>query len=273
MPAKIDAMMRGLMRHPYMIASTVRESLRGQKYARGWASIDQNRQTAGAAPRAGASNPLREYFDANREGPGIWKWDHYFQIYQRHFGKFVGREVHVVEIGIYSGGSLPMWKAYFGPGCRVYGVDIEEACKAYEGDRTRVFIGDQADRGFWARFRSEVPSVDILIDDGGHTPEQQIVTLEEMLPHLRPGGVYLCEDVHGRRNGFNSYVHGLGARLNAFEPEPIDRGAGIAASATPFQSAVDSIHHYPFVTVIERTDAPVEQFVAPKHGTEWQPFL
>src|SRR5437868_5558043 len=56
------------------------------------------------------ANPLQSYFDAYKEGPGIWKWMHYFDIYQRHFSKFVGREVHVLEVGIYSGGSLAMWK-------------------------------------------------------------------------------------------------------------------------------------------------------------------
>lgn len=92
------------------------------------------------------ANPLLSYFNSHREGPGIWKWMHYFDIYQRHFSKFVGREVHVLEVGIYSGGSLPMWKEYFGKGCRVYGVDIEEACTAYKDDKIEVFIGDQADR-------------------------------------------------------------------------------------------------------------------------------
>lgn len=86
---------------------------------------------------------------------------------------------------------------YFGDGCRVHGVDIQQACKAYEDSHTSIHIGDQADRGFWKRFRGAVPTVDVLIDDGGHHPEQQKVTLEEMLQHLRPGGVYICEDVHG----------------------------------------------------------------------------
>jgi hypothetical protein len=54
-----------------------------------------------------------------------------------------------------------------------------------------VFVGDQADRSFWKRVKQEVPNLGVVIDDGGHIPEQQIVTLEEMFPHLRPGGVYL----------------------------------------------------------------------------------
>src|SRR5258707_3789329 len=44
------------------------------------------------------SNPLLAYFNAHKEGAGIWKWMHYFDIYQRHFHKFAGREVHVLEV-------------------------------------------------------------------------------------------------------------------------------------------------------------------------------
>src|SRR3954468_13923984 len=81
---------------------------------------------AGAgAPSAAESNidsPLERYFDSVSEGPGIWKWRHYFPVYHRHLSKFVDKEVHIVEIGIYSGGSLPMWLDYFGEGCHVYGV-------------------------------------------------------------------------------------------------------------------------------------------------------
>ncbi len=213
-------------------------------------------------------NPLREYFDSVSQGKGIWKWLHYFDIYHRHFQKFVGKQVHVVEVGVYSGGGLDMWKAYFGPQCQVYGVDIEEACRTYDGERTKVFIGDQADREFWQKFRKEVPNVDILIDDGGHAPEQQIVTLEEILPHLRPGGVYLCEDILGTQNRFAAYMNGLAAGLNAFTP-----GSDSEISPSAFQRSICSIHLYPFVAVIEKSCHPVEKLSAVKHGTQWQPFL
>jgi ubiquinone/menaquinone biosynthesis C-methylase UbiE len=92
-----------------------------------------------------ASSSLEEFFDSHTEGPGIWKWRHYFEIYHRHFSKFVGKDVHVLEIGVYSGGSLAMWKHYFGPQAKIYGVDIEQACKAYEDKQTKILVGDQAD--------------------------------------------------------------------------------------------------------------------------------
>ena len=243
---------------------------------RGYTSALSWRDHAAREEGPDRANPLRTFFDARTQGRGIWKWDHYFDVYDRHFHQFRGRDVHVLEIGIYSGGSLEMWKDYFGPRCQVYGVDIEPACQAYEGDSVKVFIGDQADRSFWQRFRSEAPALDIVIDDGGHLLEQQIVTLEELLPHLQPGGVYLCEDVHGAFNGFASYVHGLAHQLNAFElaeDDPDNNERRSVCKTTEFQSAVQAIHLYPFVTVIERSPAPIPELVAPKHGTEWETFL
>jgi hypothetical protein len=222
------------------------------------------------------SNPLREFFDSRKEGPGIWKWNHYFDIYHRHFQQFRGQEVRVLEIGVYSGGSLDMWSNYFGPKAIIYGVDIASECRVYENDRIKIFIGDQADRSFWRGFRREVPTLDIVIDDGGHQPGQQIVSLEELLPFLRPGGVYFCEDVHGMYNLFASYVHGLGHKLNDTSQIcsfPGDDDRRIFGTSTPFQSAVGSIHLYPFVTVLERNAIPVIELRAPKHGTQWQPFL
>ena len=103
----------------------------------------------------------------------------------------------------------------------------------------------------------------------------RIVTLEEMLPHIRPGGVYVCEDVHGVNNDFAAYAHGLAAGLNAATPKAYEGAAygGVAVKPTPFQQSILSFHLYPFVVVIEKAEELTEEFVAPKHGTQWQPFL
>jgi len=253
------------------ITSGLRYEIRGRFPAERWDFGVVNGAAISHAPTIEPStqNPLEQYCDAHTIGPGIWKWRHYFDIYHRHFQKFIGREVHLMEIGIYSGGSLDMWKHYFGPGCTVYGVDIQPECMGYEGERTKIFIGDQADRGFWRETLQKIPKLDIIIDDGGHEAHQQIATLEETLPALAPGGVYVCEDLHGRNNKFTSYCYGLSHGLNAsrFTNEEV-----LASYATPFQQFVQSIHFYPFVVVIERTTNHEETFEAPKHGTQWQPF-
>jgi hypothetical protein len=165
-----------------------------------------------------------------------------------------------------------MWRHYFGPAARITGIDIEPACRAYASGDIHVAIGDQADRQFWRRFRGESPPLDIVIDDGGHRPEQQLVTLEETLPHLRPGGVYVCEDVHGTGNRFAAFAHTLADQLNAKNWATTAAGE-LACDTTSFQTAIGSIHCYPFVVVIELAAAPAGQLIAPKHGTQWQPFL
>jgi SAM-dependent methyltransferase len=253
------------------VAQTNEPNVAGRLFAAGhdWGNGD------GRQPETDQSNPLRAFFDAHRAGPGIWKWQHYFDVYERHFRRFRGQEVHVLEIGVYSGGSLGMWRDYFGPGAHVYGVDIESACKAYEQDMVKVFIGDQADRGFWRRFRAEVPRLDIVIDDGGHLYHQQRTTLEELLPHLRPGGVFVCEDVHGEFHPFASYMSGMAQMLNGGDVTNHldDSERRLVSKATPFQSAIGSVSFYPLVIVIEKNLSAVPELVAPKHGDQWQPFL
>src|SRR5262249_5273220 len=120
-------------------------------------------------PAAEPRNELEKFFLARAEGHGIWKWQHYFEVYDRFFRPFRGRPVHILEIGIYSRGSLELWRDYFGPEARIYGVDIQPECKVYESTGASIFIGDQADRDFWTDFKRDVPQLDIVIDDGGHT--------------------------------------------------------------------------------------------------------
>ncbi len=274
---RFAAAVRAVLRNPVSAAAgftRLPERARGRQFSRRWAGTpDIPNESPGeeAELNNGDTNPIRAYFDAVQEGPGVWKWLHYFELYHRHLSKFIGRPVTVVEIGVYSGGSMPMWRHYFGPRCQVHGVDIQPECAAYSNEYTTIHVGDQADRKFWKRFREAVPSVDILIDDGGHLPEQQMITLEEMLPHLQAGGVYLCEDVHGIQNPFGEFVYALTDGLNAFVPRE-DRGI-LSARATPFQAAIHSVHFYPYAVVVEKRDSPTSRFAAPKHGTQWQPFL
>jgi len=255
-----------LICHPILVAKAVYllpDFCRGLKVSGKWPVF-----ALGGSKPDWSGNPLWDYFAQNQNGPGIWKWTHYFEAYDRHLSRFRGQPVNLLEIGIYSGGSLPMWISYFGDQCKVFGVDIEEACKAYEAEQIQVFIGDQADRDFWKSFRSSAPDIHVLIDDGGHTPEQQMTTLEEMLPHMPVGSVYVCEDIHGSSNRFAAFATAFVHRLNkmTFDGKP-----GIVSSN--IQLAFHSIHFYPFMCVIEKHRFPPERLIAPKHGTEWQPFL
>jgi hypothetical protein len=202
-------------------------------------------------------NDLEKYFTENT-GRLIHKWKHYFEIYDRHFSRFRGTDVHVVEFGVSQGGSLQMWKYYFGPNAKIFGIDINPHCKRLEEEQIEVFIGDQEDRRFLKSLAEKIPRIDILIDDGGHTMKQQINTYEELFFHIEKNGVYLCEDLHTsywtefgggykKRGTFIEYGKNFIDYINAWHSTQRSR-----LSVTEFTKSVHSLHYYDSVLVIEK---------------------
>jgi hypothetical protein len=223
-------------------------------------------------------NDLEKYF-AHNHGREIAKWTHYFEIYERHFARFRGTDVHVLEFGVSHGGSLQMWRHYFGPKCRVFGVDINPECKKLEEDGVEIFIGDQEDRSFLRTVGQKIPRIDIVIDDGGHTMKQQIRTYEELFPRVAPNGVYLCEDLHTsywrrwggglrKRGTFIEYSKDFIDALNAWHSKR-PRRFGV----TDFTRSVHSLHYYSSVLVIEKRPMakPTEHHTGTRTIQSWEP--
>ena len=125
------------------------------------------------------------------------KWESYFPVYEKHFGRLRGQtDLRMLEIGVSQGGSLDLWRHYFGADAIIVGVDIEPLCKRFEHGRTFIRIGSQEDAGFLRTLAAEFGPFDIILDDGGHTMRQQITSFETLYPTLARRGVYLCEDCH-----------------------------------------------------------------------------
>ncbi|MCU0388072.1 MAG: class I SAM-dependent methyltransferase [Chitinophagaceae bacterium] len=201
-------------------------------------------------------NDLEKYFEKN-EKRLISKWTHYFDIYERHFSRFRNREIVILEIGVFQGGSLQMWKDYFGDKAKIYGVDINPRCKELEEENIKIFIGSQSDRKFLRELKKQIPPIDILIDDGGHTMVQQIVSYEELFDHVKENGVYLCEDVHTsyrvrlggghkRRGTFIEYSKNFIDQLNAFHSEQS------SLPVSNFTRTADSVHFYDSMVIVEK---------------------
>ena len=128
---------------------------------------------------------------------GCTKWSGYFDVYERHLGKFVGKKPRILEIGVLGGGSIEMWLKYFGEGTQVIGVDINEECKNYVYDgKVEIVMGDQGNPEFWDQYLADKNGFDIVIDDGSHVMNHQITTLNKVFPRLNVGGVFICEDTH-----------------------------------------------------------------------------
>jgi len=215
-------------------------------------------------------NDLEKYALANNHRL-LFKWQHYFDIYDRHFARFRGTDVHVLEFGVFQGGSLQMWQDYFGPQAMLFGVDINPECRRLEEPRVRIFSGNQEDRGFLQSLANDIPRIDILIDDGGHTMRQQIATFEELFPHISPHGIYLCEDLHTshwrewgggfrRRGTFVEYSKQCIDWLHAWHSRQPGR-----LPVTQFTRSVDSLHYYDSILVIEKR--PREKPFVVRSGT------
>ncbi|MER8922447.1 class I SAM-dependent methyltransferase [Mesorhizobium sp. M0802] len=198
---------------------------------------------------------LHQYF-LNNSGKEIYKWLHYFDVYERHFERFRNRRPVVVEVGVYKGGSLEMWRAYFGEGARIVGIDIDPACKAHESGGVEVFVGSQDDAQLLDRIVEKYGSIDIVIDDGSHMMDHVIATFEHLYHHVQPNGVYLVEDTHTsywedyggglRRPGsFMEFAKGKLDEINAHHA----RGA---MPANAFTHATDSICVYDSIVVFEK---------------------
>lgn len=98
----------------------------------------------------------------------------------------------VLEIGVAEGESLKMWRDYF-PKATIYGIDLTP--KDLKQDRILTMVGDQANREQLEMLGFADGTMDLIVDDGGHTMEQQQVSLGYFFPKVKPGGVYVVEDL------------------------------------------------------------------------------
>ena len=201
-------------------------------------------------------NDLKTYFDKNTKRV-IHKWEHYFEIYDRHFNAYRNKELVILEIGVFQGGSLQMWKNYFGPGAKIYGIDIDSKCKQYEEENIEIFIGSQTDKKFLSEVKSKMPRIDILIDDGGHTMNQIKTSFLELFDHLKDDGIYAIEDLHTcywldygggykRKGTFNEFSKNLVDSLHAWHSRQ-----GIF-KIDKYTKTVHSLHYYDSITIIEK---------------------
>jgi SAM-dependent methyltransferase len=195
-------------------------------------------------------------FNGNAERRVIHKWKHYFPVYERHFAPFVNRSVTLLEIGCGDGGSLQMWKRFFGPHAQIVGIDIEPHCKEFEDDQISVRIGSQDDPAFLDAVVAEFGPFDIVIDDGSHIQAHVAASFARLYAGLSKNGVYLVEDLHtaywpdfgggrGKPGTFIEIAKGLVDELNADHSRD-------ELPASEFTRTTHSMCFYDSIVVFER---------------------
>jgi hypothetical protein len=138
-------------------------------------------------------------------------YHNYTAIYSGLLGKLRDRPLRIFELGLGTnnpklassmgvnglpGASLRGWRELF-PYALVYGADIDRDI-LFEEDRIKTFYCDQLDSVAVSDLWSQPVlqgGFDIIIDDGLHTFEANISFLDGSLEQLRPGGIFVVEDI------------------------------------------------------------------------------
>ncbi len=199
----------------------------------------------------------------------------YTEIYAEYFAPFRDQPIKFLEIGISTGCSAWLWDRYF-TNAELHLIDNRlELLQHSKPERAHYHIVDQADAKALKRFAASVGgNFDIIIDDGGHYMDQQIISFQTLFPFLRSGGLYIVEDLH------TSYWRQFGGGGTAENPkagegtaveflknlvEDLNYTSGLTACGdwkkTPkeiwmhlseFQKHIHSIHFYKSLCIIKK---------------------
>ncbi len=213
-----------------------------------------------ALRRAFAADTTMAQLFYRHEGRTIHKLAHYPATYDREFARFRGSPVRMLEIGVSKGGSIELWRRYFGADSAIWGIDIDPACADRVDPPNEVRIGSQADPAFLASVVAEMGSPDIVLDDGSHVADHQRASFAALFPALSVGGLYVIEDLHTaywpgeHRGGYRrrgTAIEFAKQLVDDMHGWYHDRGARIAAA-----SSIASVRFYDSIVVIEKGDDP-----------------
>ena len=148
----------------------------------------------------------------------------YLKYYDSVVGPIYNKELKILEIGIFKGGSLELWRDYF-PNAQVTGLDRELRVDIENMDRIRVFEGEQQDTHMLEYIKDQVApdGFDIIIDDASHIAEYARTSFWYLFDHcLKKGGWYIIEDWgtgywKDWQDGFHFRKHFLLNQVNRFK--------------------------------------------------------
>lgn len=211
---------------------------------------------------ADLSNPLVAFFWSH-DGTVIHKWHHYFRIYDRYFAPYRGKPIKMLEIGVSKGGSLYMWRSYFGDEATIFGIDINPRCAVHNGKSAQVRIGSQDDSEFLSEVVEEMGGLDLVLDDGSHDSNHIRASLKALYPQLANGGIYMIEDLHaaywpkfsGGYSAPSSFVNDL--KLMIEDMHHWYHGHGEKVGVT--DGALAGLHVYDSIVVLEKAAVPRPQ--------------
>lgn len=215
-------------------------------------------------------NPEYKYLDQLALEAGADKasnYHNYTEIYAEYFASLKDQPITFLEIGIFQGSSVKLWESYFSR-AELHFIDITLGAVQYFSERSHYHLANQENPKDLERVvRQTGGNFDVIVDDGGHTMNMQIVSFQTLFPHLRSKGMYIIEDLH------TSYwpSHGGGAHQRtaiAFLKTLIDElnfvgnrtarathrnlAPDFQSQLSIYQKEIESIHFYDSLVVIKK---------------------
>lgn len=239
---------RARMKRLSLILADLKRRLKGVSRLRQY-------KLAAPLPVSDTMSDIEKLFWTNT-GPVVDKWLHYLPLYDRYLSKYRGTPVRMLEIGVYKGGSLNLWRRWLGQDAVIFGIDIDPDCAAVNGIAGQVRIGSQADPDFLRKVVAEMGGIDVVLDDGSHMGRHIRASLDTLFPLLSETGIYLIEDVHtgysrrydgGRFNRFN-FIRLLSTLTDDIHHWYHTRGQQVAATA----DTLVGIHIHDSLIVLEK---------------------
>jgi glycosyltransferase involved in cell wall biosynthesis len=130
----------------------------------------------------------------------------YLDFYDSFLSGIREKAITLLEIGVDKGASINMWANYFGL-ATITGVDINPSALAQQSPRITVEIGDQSDKVFLQQMAARRGPFDVIIDDGSHIWDHQIISLHTLFGSVKRGGFYIIEDLQTSFEYHDSYDH------------------------------------------------------------------
>lgn len=133
-------------------------------------------------------------------------------LYESLFCDYKDNKNNILEIGVREGDSLILWGKYFSKS-KIYGIEnyqdvvfngqLERSYDHINSKKIKIYINDAYDENFV----KSLPNFNIIIDDGPHTLEHQLKSIDLYLPKLRENGIFIIEDIQSESNLENLYNH------------------------------------------------------------------
>ena len=194
---------------------------------------------------------------AEHKGRILHKWVHYLDVYERYFAQYRGKPLRMLEIGVSQGGSLEMWRSYFGPEATIVGIDINPQSATCVDPPNQVRIGSQADPQFLKSIIDEMGAPDIILDDGSHVAEHQTASFRALFPLLKDGGLYVIEDLHTSYwdGCFGGGYQRRGTAIELAKQLVDDMHHWYHGEAVALSTDVEAVHNHDSIVVIEKRRA------------------